>query len=143
MPLYYHTLFRLSSILQTFVWYFLLICNSLAFRLGSVRSGNPIYICFDFHPAPSRTGKYRSKLKLVLFETGRQPKDFRLPPLSCYSARTYPHAIFSAGKRRYLKSPVNTRLSLTARPTLLLLGCRKAEKIKGDNKYEDVGYKAI
>ena len=95
--------------------------NSFAFRQEIVRSGKRTYNQHIFNPAPSRTGKYRLKLKSVLFETGRQPKFFRLPPFSFILLVLIPHAIFSAGKRC---------LSLTTRPPPLLFGCRKAEIIK-------------
>ena len=39
--------------------------NSFAFRQGIVRSGNRIYIYLNSYPAPSRTGKYRLKLKTI------------------------------------------------------------------------------
>ena len=119
----YHTISRKSSILQTFVWYFLSPCISFAFRQGIVRSGNRIYIYLNSYPAPSRTGKYRLKLKFVLFETGRQPKFFWLPPLLLFHFCTILTQYFPR---------VSCRLSLTARPTPLLLRCRKAEKVKGD-----------
>ena len=82
-------------------------------------------------PCAVKDGKISLKTENRMIETGRQPKEFRLPPLLLFHFRTIPTQYFPL---------VSCRLSLTARPPPLLLGCRKAEKLKGELKYENVGY---